>query len=43
MTSSNAQSGNTKHILLNNVGSKHSEIWPVYLILQNNFFDQKIL
>ena len=23
MTSSNAQAGNTKHILLNNLGSKH--------------------
>ena len=33
MTSSNAYAWNTKHILLNNLGSKQSgdEIWPIYV------------
>ena len=35
----------TKHILLNNLGSKHSgnEDWPVFVVLQNNLFYQKII
>ena len=35
----------TRNILLNNLGSKQSgnEIWPVYVVLQNNFFCQKII
>ena len=35
----------TQNILLNNLGSKQSgnEIWPVYEILQNKNFYQKIL
>ena len=36
---------NTKPILLNNLGSKHSlvgnQIWPVYVIVQNKFFIKK--
>ena len=34
-----------KHILLNNLGNKHSgnEIWTVYVVLQNKFFYQKII
>ena len=45
MASSNAQTGNAKHILLNKLGSKQSgnEIWPVYVILQNKIFYQKII
>ena len=33
----------TQHILLNNLESKHSgnEIWPIYIILQRNFFIKK--
>ena len=37
MTSSNAQAWHTKHILLNNLGSKHSlvvKFYPVYVILK---------
>ena len=43
MTSSYAKAWNTKHILLNNLGSKQSgnEIWPVYVILQKKIFYQK--
>ena len=45
MTSSNAQAWNTKHILLNNLGSEQSgnEIWSFYVILQNKIFYEKIL
>ena len=35
-----------KHILLNNLGYKKqsgNEIWPVYVILQNKTFYQKIM
>ena len=45
MTSSNAKAWNTKHILLNNLGSKNSkvnEIWPVHVTLQNKIFIKKL-
>ena len=44
-SNAHAQARNTKHILLNNLGSKQSdnEIWPVYAILENKFFFVKKL
>ena len=42
MMSSNTQAWNTKHILLNNLGSKQSgnETYPVYVILQKKILSK---